>query len=108
MDLADLIKGEAKKLIRESLEWLQNKEWGTEWDVCIRGLLEFKKRHDFPIEGKRMKTQSRPDEYKQWMKSGRKIVDVLISGTFAGEWWSWWRSVKEGDGDSGEEIDWKG
>ncbi|KAG6821893.1 hypothetical protein H0H92_000303, partial [Tricholoma furcatifolium] len=83
MDLADLIKGEAKKSIRESLEWLRNKEWGTEWDVCIRGLLEFEKRHDFPIEGKRMKTQSRPDEYKQWMKSGRKIVDVLISGTFA-------------------------
>ncbi|KAG6809359.1 hypothetical protein H0H92_000567 [Tricholoma furcatifolium] len=99
LDLADLIKGEAKNRF--------GREWGTEWDVCIRGLLEFEKRHDFPIEGKRMKVQSRPDEYKQWMKSGRKIVDLPISGTFAGEWWSWWRGVKEGDGDSDEEVDWK-
>ncbi|KAG6825420.1 hypothetical protein H0H92_003735 [Tricholoma furcatifolium] len=39
LDLEKLIPENSKKLIRKSFEWLQSKAWGTEWDVCVRGLI---------------------------------------------------------------------
>ncbi|KAG6847759.1 hypothetical protein H0H93_006174 [Arthromyces matolae] len=106
VNLAELLKDPKKKSMREGLEWLRNKEWGSEWDVCIRGLIEFERWHGFPSEGKRMATESRPDEYKQWIKVGRcKLVDWLVSQAFSDKWWMWWQKMKTSNDEHRMNID---
>ncbi|KAG6822476.1 hypothetical protein H0H92_013733, partial [Tricholoma furcatifolium] len=83
--------------LKHGLEWLRGKQWGLEWDVCVRGLIEFERLHGFTATKKdRLPNEGRPEDYADWMKVGRrKLVDWKINKkTFIRKWWSWWRNMK--------------
>ncbi|KAG6824971.1 hypothetical protein H0H92_005271 [Tricholoma furcatifolium] len=95
----------------EGLTWLKDQDWGAEWDLCIRGLIEFERRHGFPNETKRLSIENRPDEYKQWFKGGRKYTNQKTNGEFPSNWWTWWHDIKTVSSDvdvqpGEEEVDW--
>ncbi|KAJ7018782.1 hypothetical protein C8F04DRAFT_976719, partial [Mycena alexandri] len=78
-------------------------EWGKEWSELVTRYLEFEGACGYQEDGPRIGGEKKPEEVGKWISRGRKwfspprianVGAVGEMGSYAENWWVWWRSLQ--------------